>query len=68
MKRSIVSLILCVACSMIPALRAGDHGHHCGYGDRSNRGSCAGTPVTITNTATGATRTMNTNSSGDYPV
>ncbi len=66
MKRSIVSLILCVACSMLPALAQVTTGIIAGTVTDQTGAVVPDTPVTITNTATGATRTMNTNSSGDY--
>ncbi len=66
MKRSIVSLILCVACSMIPALAQVTTGIIAGTVTDQTGAVVPDTPVTITNTATGATRTMNTNSSGGY--
>ncbi len=66
MKRSIVSLILCVACSMIPAFAQVTTGIIAGTVTDQTGAVVPDTPVTITNTATGATRTINTNSSGEY--
>jgi Carboxypeptidase regulatory-like domain/TonB-dependent Receptor Plug Domain len=66
MKRSIVSLILCVACSMIPAFAQVTTGIIAGTVTDQTGAVVPDTPVTITNTATGATRTMNTSTSGDY--
>lgn len=66
MKRYIVSLILCVACSVLPALAQVTTGIIAGTVTDQTGAVVPDTPVTITNTATGATRTMNTNSSGGY--
>ena len=66
MKRSIVSLILCVACSLLPAFAQVTTGIIAGTVTDQSGAVLPNTPVTITNTATGATRTMNTNSAGDY--
>jgi len=66
MKRSIVSLILCVACSVLPALAQVTTGIIAGTVTDQTGAVVPDTPVTITNTATGATRTMNTNTSGGY--
>jgi len=66
MKRYIVSLILCVACSVLPALAQVTTGIIAGTVTDQTGAVVPDTPVTITNTATGATRTMNTNTSGGY--
>ena len=66
MRRYIVSLILCVACLMLPAYAQVTTGIVTGTVIDQTGAVAANVPVTITNTATGATRTMNTNSAGDY--
>jgi len=66
MRRYIVSLILCVACLMLPAYAQVTTGIVTGTVTDQTGAVAANVPVTITNTATGATRTMNTSSGGDY--
>ena len=66
MRRYIVSLILCVACLMLPAYAQVTTGIVAGTVTDQTGAVAANVPVTITNTATGATRTMNTSSGGDY--
>ena len=53
-------------CSMIPALAQVTTGIVAGTVTDQTGAVVPDAPVTITNTATGATRTMNTNSSGGY--
>ncbi|HLH09118.1 MAG TPA: carboxypeptidase regulatory-like domain-containing protein [Terriglobales bacterium] len=67
MRRYIVSLILCVACLLLPVAYAQvTTGIITGTVTDQTGAVAANVPVTVTNTATGATRTMNTNSAGDY--
>ena len=66
MRRYIVSLILCVACLLLPAYAQVTTGIVAGTVTDQTGAVAANVPVTITNTATGTTRTMNTSSGGDY--
>ena len=66
MRRYIVSLILCVACLMLPAYAQVTTGIVAGTVTDQTGAVAANVPVSVTNTATGATRTMNTSSAGDY--
>ena len=66
MRRYIVSMILCVACLLLPAYAQVTTGIVTGTVTDQTGAVAANVPVTITNTATGTTRTMNTSSGGDY--
>ena len=66
MRRYIVSLILCVACLMLPAYAQVTTGIIAGTVTDQTGAVAANVPVSVTNTATGATRTMNTSTAGDY--
>ena len=68
MRRYIVSLVFCVACLLLPAYAQVTTGVIAGTVTDQTGAVAANVPVTVTNTATSATRTMNTNPSGDYPV
>ena len=66
MKRSIVPLILCVTWLALAANAQVTTGIVAGTVTDQTGAVVPDAPVTITSTATGATRTQNTNSAGDY--
>ncbi len=66
MKRFIVSLFFCVACLALSAYAQVTTGIVAGTVTDQTGAVVPDAPVSITNTATGATRAQNTNSAGDY--
>ncbi len=66
MKRFIVTLFFCVTCLALSALAQVTTGIVAGSVTDQTGAVVPDAPVSITNTATGAARTQNTNSSGDY--